>query len=133
MNCLSTSTLDSGVLASIHQDVADFLQRCGLQYAEVMLDEALYTECCQEAINRSFLMDGNYFIHPYMANGVAMFYAGYAHLPDRATSMWICLFTGASTCIDDTLDKGQDPVHLYSFNENFANCQPQGGSSPECV
>ncbi|KAG1745745.1 isoprenoid synthase domain-containing protein [Suillus lakei] len=125
INSLSTSTLDDAVLKSIRQDVANFLHRCGLQYKDFILDEALYAECIQEATDRGFPMDGEYSIRAHMANGVSMFCAGYAHLPDRATRMWICLFTGASTRIDDILDQGLDPVHLQSFNENFVNCRPQ--------
>jgi hypothetical protein len=88
----------------------------------------LYAECLQEAINRGFPMDGEYSIRAHMANGVSMFCAGYAHLPDRATRMWICLFTGVSTRIDDILHDGLDLVHLHSFNENFVNCRPQGNA-----
>ncbi|KAG1761625.1 isoprenoid synthase domain-containing protein [Suillus occidentalis] len=128
INNLSTSTLDDAVLASIRQDVANFLHRCGLQYQDFILDEALYAECLQEAINRGFPMDGEYSIRAHMANGVSMFCAGYAHLPDRATRMWICLFTGVSTRIDDILHDGLDLVHLHSFNENFVNCRPQGNA-----
>ncbi|OAX39478.1 terpenoid synthase [Rhizopogon vinicolor AM-OR11-026] len=125
---LPTSALDGNVLPSIRQAVASFYQRCGLKYAEVVLDEALYTECCQEAINRGFQMDGNYPIRPYMAVGVAMFCSSFAHLPDRTTRMWICLFSAVITCVDDIPNRGQDTVHLYRFNERFANRQPQGES-----
>ncbi|KAG1721749.1 hypothetical protein EDB19DRAFT_1917111 [Suillus lakei] len=83
-NSLSTSTLDSEVLASIRQAIVDFLRRCGLQYTNIMIDEVSYSECCQEAINRGFPMDGKYSLCPYMAAGVAMFNT-FAHLPDRAT------------------------------------------------
>ncbi|KAG1780099.1 isoprenoid synthase domain-containing protein [Suillus placidus] len=126
INSLSTSTLDDAVLAGIRQEVANFLHRCGLKYKDFVLDEALYAECLQEATNRGFPMDGEYSIRAHMANGVSMFCAGYAHLPDRATRMWICLFTGVSTRIDDILDNGLNSVHLHSFNENFVNCRPQG-------
>lgn len=128
INSLSISTLDDAVLASIRQEVADFLHRCGLQYQDFILDEALYAECLQEAINRGFPMNGEYSIRAHMANGVSMFCAGYAYLPDRATRMWICLFTGVSTRIDDILDDGLDLDHLHSFNENFVNCRPQGNA-----
>ncbi|KAG0699965.1 isoprenoid synthase domain-containing protein [Suillus ampliporus] len=126
INSLSTSTvtLDSDVLASIRQDITNFYQRCGLQYTRVMLDEALYTECCQEAMNRGFPMDGQYSIRPYMIIGVAMINA-YAHLPDRAATMWMCLFTATATCVDDMLGEN-DLVHVYRFNERFASYQPQG-------
>ncbi|KAG0699516.1 isoprenoid synthase domain-containing protein [Suillus ampliporus] len=126
INNWSTSTLDSDVLASIRQAVTKFLQRCGLQYMDIAIDEACYSECCQEAINRGFPMDGKHSIRPYMAVGVAIMSNAYAHLPDRATGMWICLFTAVSTCIDDMMDRGEDLVHLYRFNERFANYQPQG-------
>ncbi|OAX39479.1 terpenoid synthase [Rhizopogon vinicolor AM-OR11-026] len=123
---LPTFTLDGNVLPSIRQAVASFYQRCGLKYVEVKLDETLYTECCQEAINRGFPMDGNYSIRPYLAVGVATFCPCYTYLPSRDTKMWICLLTAVSTCVDDILNRGQDTVDLYHFNERFVNCQPQG-------
>ncbi|KAG0694603.1 hypothetical protein DFH29DRAFT_311954 [Suillus ampliporus] len=123
---LSTSTLDGDVLASVRQAIAGFLKRCGLQYMDIAIDEAWYSECCQEAINRGFPMDGNHSILPYMAVGVAIMSNAYDHLPDRATKMWICLFTSVSTCIDDMMDRGEDLAHVYRFNERFASCQPQG-------
>jgi len=122
MNNLSTSTLDGKALASIRQSIAGFLQRCGLQYKNITLDEAWYSECCQEAINRGYPMDS---ILPYMAVGVAIMSNAYDHLPDRATKMWICLFTAVATCIDDMMDRAEDLVHVYRFNERFMNCQPQ--------
>jgi hypothetical protein len=71
-------------------------------------------------------MDGNYSIRPYMAVGVSTFCPCYNYLPDRATKMWICLLTAVSTCVDDILNRGQDTIDLYHFNERFMNCQPQG-------
>jgi len=91
-----------------------------------MIDELLYAECCHEAINRNFPMDGNPSIRPYMAIGVAVFCTCYAHLPNRATKMWICLITAVSTCVDDILNRGQSTENLYRFNERFVNCEPQG-------
>ncbi|KAG2753982.1 terpenoid synthase [Suillus brevipes Sb2] len=121
-NDLSVSTLDDKALAGIRQSIAEFIQRCGLQYKNIMLDEAWYSECSQEAINRGYPMEA---ILPYMAVGVAMMSNAYDHLPDRATKMWICLFTVVSVCIDDMMGEGEDLVHVYSFNQRFANCQPQ--------
>ncbi|KAG2146067.1 isoprenoid synthase domain-containing protein [Suillus bovinus] len=122
-NCLSTSTLDVEVLASICQSVAEFLRRCGLQYKNITLDEARYSECSQEAIKRGYPMDD---ILPYMAIGVAMMSNAYDHLPDPATQMWMCLFTAVGTCIDDMMLKEEYIVHMYRFTERFVNCQPQG-------
>ncbi|KAG1781957.1 terpenoid synthase [Suillus placidus] len=122
MNNLSTSTLDGEVIASIRQSIAEFLQRCGLQYKNITLDEAWYSECCQEAIKRGYPMD---IILPYMGAGVAMTSNAYDHLQDRATKMWICLFTAVSTCIDDMMIRAEDLVHVYRFNERFANFEPQ--------
>ncbi|KAG1878761.1 hypothetical protein F4604DRAFT_1903023 [Suillus subluteus] len=119
---LSTSTLDGEVLASIRKSIAEFYQRCGLQYKNITLDEAWYPECCKEAINRGYPMDA---ILPYMAVGVAIMSNAYDHLPDRATKMWICLFTAVSTCIDDIMTRAENLVHVCRFNERFANCQPQ--------
>lgn len=87
-----------------------------------MLDETLYTECCHEAIARGIPMDS---IRSYMSNGVAMA-STYNHLPDRATTVWICLLTAIFCNIDDNLSGEQDIVHVYRFNERFARCQPQG-------
>lgn len=123
MNSLSASTFDRKVLANIRQSVAEFYQRCGLQYKNITLDEAWYSECCQEAINRDYPMDA---ILPYMPVGVAIMSNAYGHLPDYATKMWICLFTTVATCIDDMMLRAEDLVHMYRFNERFANCQPQG-------
>ncbi|KAG2159168.1 isoprenoid synthase domain-containing protein [Suillus bovinus] len=120
MNNLYTSTLDGTALA-IRQSVADFYQRCGLQYKNIALDEAWYSECTQEAINRGYPMDA---ILPYMPVGVAIMSNAYNHLQDRATKIWICLFTVACTCVDDIMIRAEDLVHLYCFNERFANCQP---------
>ncbi|KAG2114302.1 uncharacterized protein F5147DRAFT_22622 [Suillus discolor] len=80
-NTHSISTLDGGVLAGIRQSIADFLRRCGLKYMDVAIDEAYYSECCQEAINRGFPMDGKYSIREYMDIGVAMASNAYTHLP----------------------------------------------------
>lgn len=122
-----TCSVDSNVIASIRQTIAKFIQRCGLQYTPVVIDQALYTECCQEAINRGFPMSGgDYSIRSYMGTGVAMSSIAYGHLADHATRMWICLFTAVGTCIDDTLNRGQNMDHLYHFNERFLNCQTQG-------
>ncbi|KAG2093541.1 uncharacterized protein F5147DRAFT_821158 [Suillus discolor] len=123
MNNLSTSTLDGEVLANIRQSIAEFLQRCGLQYKNVSLDEAWYSECSQEAIKRGYPMDA---ILPYMPVGVAMVSNAYDHLPGRATKMWMCFFTIICACMDDIMISGENIVHLYRFNELFANCQPQG-------
>lgn len=113
-----TCSVDSNVIASIRQTIAKFIQRCGLQYTLVVIDQALYTECCQEAINRGFPMSGgDYSIRSYMGTGVAMSSIAYGHLADHATGMWICLFTAVGICIDDTLNRGQKMDHLYHFNE----------------
>ncbi|KAG2039920.1 terpenoid synthase [Suillus americanus] len=102
-------------------------QCCGLQYTAVTIDQTLYTECCQEAINRGFPMSGgDYSIRPYMSVGVAMSSIAYGHLAGRATKMWICLFTAVGMCIDDALNRGQNMDHVYHFNERFSNCQEQG-------
>jgi hypothetical protein len=119
MNNLSTPTHHGEVLASIRQSVAEFYQRCGLQYKNITLDEAWYSECCQEAINRGYPMDA---ILPFMAVGVAIMSNAYGHLPDRPTKIWISLYTAVATCIDDMTE---DLVHVYRFNERFVNCQPQ--------
>lgn len=126
INRLSTSTLDGGVLPSIRQAIANFLRSCGFQYTDVTIDEAYHSECCQEAINRGFPMDGKFSIRAYMDIGVAMTAYGYAHLPDPAARMWMCLFTVVSARIDDMMVRGEDMVHVYRFNERFVNCQPQG-------
>ncbi|KAG2137297.1 isoprenoid synthase domain-containing protein [Suillus cothurnatus] len=123
MNNLPTLTLDGEVLASIRQSIAEFFQRCGLQYKHVTIDETCYSECCKEAINRGYPMDA---ILPYMPIGVAMMSNAYDHLPDRATKMWICLMTTVCVCIDDTMIKAEYLAHVYRFNERFTNCQPQG-------
>ncbi|KAG2060778.1 terpenoid synthase [Suillus hirtellus] len=123
MNSLSTSTLDGQVLASIRQSIAEFLQRCGLQYENTTLDEAWHSKCSQEAIKRGYPMDA---ILPYMAIGAAVMSNAYDHLPDNATKMWICLFTAVGACIDDMMIRAEYIVHVYHFNERFANCQPQG-------
>ncbi|KAG1835976.1 isoprenoid synthase domain-containing protein [Suillus subalutaceus] len=60
-----------------------------------------------------------------MAVGVAMFNT-YVYIPDRATRMWICLFTVLVTCIDDMMDEGEDLVHVHNFYERFASNQSQG-------
>ncbi|KAJ8583621.1 terpenoid synthase [Rhizopogon salebrosus TDB-379] len=120
-----TTTLDNKALASTRQAIATFLQRCSLQYTTVTLDEDVYAECCQEAINRGLPMDGKYSIRPFLAVGVAIMSLTYAHLPDRSTGMWICLYTAVCTCIDDIVDKRQDIAHVYRFNERFATCEPQ--------
>ncbi|KAG1883939.1 isoprenoid synthase domain-containing protein [Suillus subluteus] len=121
-NRLPTSTLNG----NIRQAIASFLRHCGLQYTDIAIDKAYYSECCQEAINRGFPMDGEYSIRAYMDVGVAMASNSYAHLPDPAARMWMCLFTAVSTRIDDMMVKGEDMVHVYHFNERFVNCQPQG-------
>lgn len=64
-------------------------------------------------------------ILPYMAVGVSIASNAYGHLPDCATKMWICLFTTVATCVDDMMARPEDLVHVYRFNERFANCQPQ--------
>lgn len=110
----------------VRQAVANFYQLVGMKYEEVKLDEALYNECCQEAMDRGFPMEGKYSIRPYMAIGVATFWHCYKYLPDRATKMWICLYTALHICTDDRVNRGHDTEHLYRFNERFTNCQPQG-------
>ncbi|KAG1899695.1 isoprenoid synthase domain-containing protein [Suillus fuscotomentosus] len=124
-NTHSISTFDGGVLASIRQSIADFLRRCGLKYMDVTIDEAYHSECCQEAINCGFPMDGKYSIHEYMDVGVAMASNAYTHLPDAAR-MWMCLFTAIATRIDDKVVRGEDMIDVYHFNERFVSCQPQG-------
>ncbi|KAG2069674.1 terpenoid synthase [Suillus decipiens] len=109
------------VLASIRQSMTEFLQRCGLQYKNVALDEAWYSECCKEAIIRGYPMD---IILPYITIGVSMMSNAFDHLPDRATKIWICFFTTLCVCIDD-MTKAEDLAHVYCFNERFANCRPQ--------
>ncbi|KAG1721924.1 isoprenoid synthase domain-containing protein [Suillus lakei] len=79
-----------------------------------------------EAINRGFPMDGKYSIRAYMDIGVAMASNAYAHLPDDAARMWMCLFTAVATRIDDMMVRGEDMAHVYRFNERFVSCQPQG-------
>lgn len=92
---------------------------------DVAIDEAYHSECCQEAINRGFPMDGKYSIHEYMDVGVAMASNAYTHLPDAAR-MWMCLFTAIATRIDDKVIRGEDMMDVYHFNERFVSCQPQG-------
>jgi hypothetical protein len=91
-----------------------------------MPDEALYTECCKEAINRDFPMDGKHSIRPYMSCGAAISATAYAHLPDRATMVWIGFFNAVLLGIDDNFGGAQEIEHVYLFNERFASCQPQG-------
>lgn len=93
---------------------------------DIAIDEAYHSECCQEAVNRGFPMDGEYSIRAYKVIGVAMASYSYTHLPDHAARMWMCLFTAVSTRIDDMMVKGEDMEHVYHFNERFVNCQPQG-------
>jgi hypothetical protein len=129
-NSLTTPTFSNGEvrLASIRQVIANFLRRCDLPYANVVnitIDDVLYSECYQEAINRGIPMNGKYSLRPYMDLGVAMFNA-YTYLPDHATKMWICLITVLLACIDDMIDKPEDLVHLHSFYERFASNQSQG-------
>ncbi|KAG2069211.1 terpenoid synthase [Suillus decipiens] len=71
-------------------------------------------------------MDGKYSLRRYMAVGIAMFKSTYAHLPDRATRMWIFMITVLVTCVDDLMDKGEDLVHVYNFYERFTKNQSQG-------
>ncbi|KAG2114149.1 isoprenoid synthase domain-containing protein [Suillus discolor] len=123
-NTLSTSTPNDSHLASIRQTIANFLRRCGSQYTDVEIDKEYYCECCQEAINRGFPMDGKYSIRAYMEVGVAIA-PSYAHLPDHA-KMWMCLFTAVVARIDDMVLQGEDITHVYHFNERFVNCQSQG-------
>ncbi|KAG1839706.1 terpenoid synthase [Suillus tomentosus] len=94
---------------------------------DVAIDEAYLSECCQEAINRGFPMDGKYSIRVCMDVGVAIASNAYNHLPDAAR-MWICLFTAIITSIDDMVARGEDIVHVYHFNERFVNSQPQGNA-----
>jgi hypothetical protein len=89
-------------------------------------NETLYTECCKEAINRDFPMDGKYSIRPYMSCGVALSTTAYAHLPDRATLVWIAVISAAILVIDDNFGGAQEIEHVYLFNERFASCKPQG-------
>ncbi|KAG1881177.1 isoprenoid synthase domain-containing protein, partial [Suillus subluteus] len=106
----------------IRQSIADFFNRCGLQYKNTTLDQVWYSKCCQEAINRGYPMDA---ILPYMPAGVAMMSNTFNHLQDHATRMWICLLTAVGMCVDDMMIRAEDLVHVYSFNERFVNCQPQ--------
>lgn len=95
-----TCSVDSNVIASIRQTIAKFIQRCGLQYTLVVIDQALYTECCQEAINRGFPMSGgDYSIRSYMGTGVAMSSIAYGHLADHATGdkRWIICTISTNT------------------------------------
>ncbi|KAG2142345.1 isoprenoid synthase domain-containing protein [Suillus clintonianus] len=124
---LSTSAADCDVLAGIRHAIADFLQHCGLQYTPTTIDEELYNKCCQDAINRGFPMsDEDYSLRPYMVIGVTMSSIAYGHLTNPATRMWLCHFTAAGICVDDTMKRQQDMENLYRFNERFATCQPQG-------
>ena len=86
-----------------------------------MPDEVLYAECCKEAINRDFPMDGKHSIRPVAVSATA-----YAHLPDRATMVWISVITAVLFVIDDNIGGAQDIEHVYHFNERFSSCQPQG-------
>jgi len=108
--------------------LANFLRRCGFQCGGNIfaLDEALYAECCKEAINRGIPMEGKYSILPYMPTAVALAVNGYAHLPDRETWMWICLLLSITIGIDDNLGGALDMEHVCHFNERFFCCQPQG-------
>ncbi|KAG1741640.1 hypothetical protein EDB19DRAFT_1875764 [Suillus lakei] len=46
------------------------------------------------------------------------------HLPNPAARMWMSLFTGVTTRIDDMMVRKEDLVHVYYFNERFMSCQP---------
>ncbi|KAG2068169.1 hypothetical protein BDR04DRAFT_1119910 [Suillus decipiens] len=76
------------------------------------------------AISRNFPMDGKYSLRPYMDIGMAIFNT-YAHIPGRVTKMWISLHTILIVYIDDSMDKGEDFLYVYSFYECFARNQPQ--------
>ncbi|OJA17559.1 hypothetical protein AZE42_09098 [Rhizopogon vesiculosus] len=90
-------------------------------------EDSLSTLDDKEAINRGFQMDGKSSIRPYIPAAVALASNAYAHLPDHATKLWICLLISVIICIDDRcLDRGLDIVHLFPFNERFVSCQPQG-------
>jgi hypothetical protein len=71
-------------------------------------------------------MDGKYSIRAQMDIGVAIAAYSFAHLPDPAARMRICLITAVNARIDDMVVRGEDMVHVYRFNERFVNCQPQG-------
>jgi hypothetical protein len=104
-----------------------------LRYQDIILDEALHTECCQEAIKRGIPMDGKYSVLPYMDIGVAMIANAYAHIPERPTRVWICLVTAVVTGIDDHLGGGQDTEDMYRFNERFVNCHTQANPVLEAL
>jgi len=89
-------------------------------------DETWYTECCQEAVNRSIPLDGKYSFRKFMDVGVAITATAFAHIPDRATKMWVSLLISVSIGIDDYLGGALDMEHLYHFNARFVSCQPQG-------
>jgi len=78
-------------------------------------------------------MDGEYSILPYMGTGVAMIADAYAHIPERATRMWICLVTAVVTAIDDYLGRRQDTEDMYHFNEQFVNCHTQANPVLEAL
>ncbi|OJA09743.1 hypothetical protein AZE42_01466 [Rhizopogon vesiculosus] len=78
-------------------------------------------------------MDGKYSIRSFMAVGVALTANTYAHIPDRATRMWVCLLSTLTFSVDDDLDGGQDMDDMNRFNERFVNCQPQGNPALEAL
>ncbi|OJA17958.1 hypothetical protein AZE42_13207 [Rhizopogon vesiculosus] len=104
-----TTTLDNKALESIHWAIATFLQHCDLQYMPVTLNEELYAECRQDAINHGLPMDGNYSIRLFLAVGIVIISNAYTHLSDRSTRMWICLYTAVVSTMDDIVDNISKP------------------------
>ncbi|EJD37269.1 terpenoid synthase [Auricularia subglabra TFB-10046 SS5] len=94
----------------------------------IPVDSQLSKLCHERATSRGYLADGWMSIAPYLEAGVAIAQVGYAHLESLEARVWIAIWTGFLTALDDTYpDAPEDAVTFFVVRMLSGQKQPYPG------
>ncbi|KAF9442329.1 terpenoid synthase [Macrolepiota fuliginosa MF-IS2] len=113
--------MSSTTKSQIRDIMAEYLKQCGIAYPhEVCLDEYFRADCYTEAERRGFDMKA---LKKSLDTGIAIAATCYKHLDNYSTQVYIGVWTGLITYIDDNYGTYSDG--LKEFFGRFTHQQPQ--------
>ena len=82
-----------------------------------------------DAMRRSYPMDGDPSLRKYLRQGVVYAATAGRHLRHRPTQIWIALYASCNIFIDDVTDHfPKEMPNIYLFNDRFIRKEPQGNA-----
>ncbi|KAF9444803.1 terpenoid synthase [Macrolepiota fuliginosa MF-IS2] len=108
-------------MSQIKDILANFLQQCDISYPrQVCLDQPFQAACYADAERRGLDME---LLKKPIDVGIAIGSAAYEHLENQSTRVFIAIWTGLLTYVDDVYESYSDG--LNEFFERFTHKQPQ--------